>query len=133
MPPYIKYYNIYFVKSQKILLQFRKKDGIIISKNKNEIYNSLYFFNLSVANTQWIKRGTTMTSQEFRKLAGASYDMRFKSEKVRKEINDLEKQMFKVWDNEEKREEYLEISKKIDEKYSLYFEELAKEGLDLRD
>lgn len=74
-----------------------------------------------------------MTSQEFRKLAGASYDMRFKSEKVRKEINDLEKQMFKVWDNEEKREEYLEISKKIDEKYSLYFEELAKEGLDLRD
>ena len=31
-----------------------------------------------------------MTSQEFRKLAGASYDMRFKSEKVRKEINDLE-------------------------------------------
>ena len=74
-----------------------------------------------------------MTNQEFKELAGASYDMRFKSEKVRKEINDLEKQMFKVWDNEEKREEYLEISKKIDEKYSLYFEELAKEGLDLRD
>lgn len=73
-----------------------------------------------------------MTSQEFKKLAGASYDMRFKSEMVRKEINDLEKQMFKVWDDKEKHEEYLEISKKIDEKYSLYFEELAKEGLDLR-
>ena len=54
-----------------------------------------------------------MTSQEFRKLAGASYDMSIKSERIRKEINDLEKQMFKVWDSEEKHEEYLEISKDI--------------------
>lgn len=74
-----------------------------------------------------------MTSQEFRKLAGASYDMSIKSERIRKEINTLEKEMFKVWRDKEKREEYLEISNKIDEKYSLYFEELAKEGLDLRD
>ena len=37
-----------------------------------------------------------MTSQEFRKLAGASYDMSIKSERIRKEINTLEKEMFKV-------------------------------------
>ena len=72
-----------------------------------------------------------MTNQEFKRLAGASYDMSIESERIRKEINTLEKEMFKVWGDKEKREEYLEISNKIDEKYFLYFEELAKEGFDL--
>ena len=64
-----------------------------------------------------------MTNQEFKELAGASYDMRFKSERIRKQINSLEKEMFKVWDNT-KSEKYLKISDEIDR--------LTKEGLDLR-
>ncbi len=72
-----------------------------------------------------------MTNQEFKELAGASYDMRFKSERIRKQINSLEKEMFKVWDNT-KSEKYLKISDEIDRLTKEYFEELAKEGLDLR-
>ncbi len=72
-----------------------------------------------------------MTNQEFKELAGASYDMRFKSERIRKQINSLEKEMFKVWDNT-KSEKYLKISDEIDRLTKECFEELAKEGLDLR-
>ena len=72
-----------------------------------------------------------MTNQEFKRLAGASYDMSIESERIRKEINTLEKEMFKVWDNT-KSEKYLKISDEIDRLTKEYFEELAKEGLDLR-
>lgn len=72
-----------------------------------------------------------MTNQEFRRLAGASYDMSIGSERIRKQINSLEKEMFKVWDNT-KSEKYLKISDEIDRLTKEYFEELAKEGLDLR-
>lgn len=68
-----------------------------------------------------------MTSQEFKKLAGASYDMSIKSERIRKEINSLEKEMFKVWDNT-KSEEYLKISDEIDRLTKEYFKALAEEG-----
>ena len=61
-------------------------------------------------------------------MAQGTYLMQFKSERIRKEINTLEKEMFKVWDNT-KSEEYLKISSEIDRLTSEYFKALAEEGI----
>lgn len=61
-------------------------------------------------------------------MAQGTYLMQFKSERIRKQINSLEKEMFKVWDNM-KSEEYLKISDEIDRLTNNYFKALAEEEI----
>ena len=55
-----------------------------------------------------------------------TYDLKYESERIRKKINSLEKEMFKVWDNV-KSKEFLKISKEIEELTEKYFKVLNKE------
>ena len=55
-----------------------------------------------------------------------TYDLKYESERIRKKINSLEKEMYKVWDNV-KSKEFLKISKEIEELTEKYFKVLNKE------
>ena len=57
------------------------------------------------------------------------YLMEFKSERIAKQMNAVMKKIFKVWDSEETREEYLSLSEEYERLADEYFKELAKEGI----